>query len=109
MNTGEVVTGTEERLVTGDAVNVAARLEQAAQPGEILIGEETLGLVRGAVTTGPVEPLALKGKSNPVHAHRLLAVHDAPERAHATPLRGPLGGGGALAAGMAARARRVTV
>ena len=43
MNTGEVVTGTEERLATGDAVNVAARLEQAAQPGEMLIGEATLG------------------------------------------------------------------
>ena len=42
VNTGEVVTGTEERLATGDAVNVAARLEQAAQPGEILIGEQTL-------------------------------------------------------------------
>ena len=42
VNTGEVVTGTEERLATGDAVNVAARLEQAAQPGEILLGEETL-------------------------------------------------------------------
>jgi class 3 adenylate cyclase len=37
VNTGEVVTGTEERLATGDAVNVAARLEQAAEPGEILI------------------------------------------------------------------------
>ena len=42
VNTGEVVAGTEERLVTGDAVNVAARLEQAAEPGEILIGEQTL-------------------------------------------------------------------
>ena len=40
--TGEVVTGTEERLATGDAVNVAARLEQTAGLGEILIGEPTL-------------------------------------------------------------------
>ena len=51
VNTGEVVTGTEERLATGDAVNVAARLEQAAQPGEILVGENTLRLVRDAVET----------------------------------------------------------
>jgi class 3 adenylate cyclase len=35
VSTGEVVTGTEERLVTGDAVNIAARLQQAAQPGEV--------------------------------------------------------------------------
>src|SRR5581483_2252635 len=49
VTTGEVVTGTEERLATGDAVNVAARLEQAAKPGEILIGEETLRLARDAV------------------------------------------------------------
>src|SRR5437660_7603167 len=46
LNTGEVVTGTEERLATGDAINVAARLEQAAQPGAILLGEPTLQLVR---------------------------------------------------------------
>src|SRR5213080_1564464 len=46
VNTGEVVTGTEERLATGDAVNVAARLEQAARPGEVLLGESTLQLVR---------------------------------------------------------------
>jgi class 3 adenylate cyclase len=49
VNTGEVVVGTEERLATGDAVNVAARLEQAADPGEVLIGEETHRLVRDAV------------------------------------------------------------
>ena len=49
VNTGEVVAGTEERLATGDAVNVAARLEQAAEPGEVLIGEPTLALVREAV------------------------------------------------------------
>src|SRR2546423_2885028 len=44
VNTGGGVTGTQERLATGDAVNVAARLEQAAAPGEILIGQETLQL-----------------------------------------------------------------
>src|SRR3954469_12469385 len=53
VNTGEVVTGTEERLATGDAVNVAARLEQAAQPGEVLIGGATLALVRAAVEGEP--------------------------------------------------------
>lgn len=72
--TGEVVAGTEERLVTGDAVNVAARLEQAAEPGEVLIGEPTLRLVRGAVEVEEVEPLRLKGKSAPVAAYRLAAV-----------------------------------
>ncbi len=43
VNTGEVVAGTEERLATGDAVNVAARLEQAAEPGEVLIGRGDAG------------------------------------------------------------------
>src|SRR3954468_5472739 len=62
VNTGEVVAGTEERLATGDAVNVAARLEQAAAPGEILLGPETMRLLRGAVTAEELEPLALKGK-----------------------------------------------
>jgi class 3 adenylate cyclase/tetratricopeptide (TPR) repeat protein len=80
--TGEVVTGTEERLATGDAVNVAARLEQAAQPGEVLIGEPTLELVRDATDVEPIEPLELKGKAEPVPAYRLLRVHDAPERQH---------------------------
>jgi len=66
VNTGEVVTGTEERLATGDAVNVAARLEQAAPPGEILVGAETLALVRDAVEVEPLAPLELKGKSEPL-------------------------------------------
>ena len=82
LNTGEVVTGTEERLATGDAVNVAARLEQAAQSGEILIAEPTLQLVREAVETKPVDPLELKGKTEPVPAYRLIDVHEAPERPH---------------------------
>jgi class 3 adenylate cyclase len=80
LNTGEVVTGTEERLATGDAINVAARLEQAAKPGEALLGEATLALVRDAVETEPVEPLDLKGKAQLVSAHRLVRVREAPER-----------------------------
>jgi hypothetical protein len=82
VNTGEVVTGTEERLATGDAVNVAARLQNAADPDEILIGQATVELVRGAVESEPTEPLELKGKAEPVPAHRLLSVLDAPERSH---------------------------
>jgi len=74
VNTGEVVAGEGETLVTGDAVNVAARLEQAAAPGEVLIGSETLSLVRDAVTVQPVEPLELKGKREPVPAFRLVTV-----------------------------------
>jgi class 3 adenylate cyclase/tetratricopeptide (TPR) repeat protein len=72
--TGEVVTGTEERLATGDAVNVAARLQQAAQPGETLLDATTLRLARDAVEAEPVEPLPLKGKREPVPAWRLVAV-----------------------------------
>ncbi|TML97613.1 MAG: zinc-ribbon domain-containing protein [Actinobacteria bacterium] len=79
INTGEVVTGEGETLVTGDAVNVAARLEQAAAAGETLIGSETLRLVRDAVETEPTEALELKGKGEPVQAHRVLMVDpDAP-------------------------------
>ena len=75
VNTGEVVVGGEgETLVTGDAVNVAARLEQAAPPGEMFIGAETRSLVRDAVRVESVEALTLKGKSEPVEAYRLLEV-----------------------------------
>ena len=62
VNTGEVVSGdsaSAQRLVTGDAVNVAARLEQAAQPGEVLLGDETLRLVREAVEVEPVAALEI--------------------------------------------------
>jgi class 3 adenylate cyclase len=77
INTGEVVAGErggDQRLVTGDAVNTAARLEQAASPGEILIGERTFELARDAVDAEPVDPLALKGKAEAVGAYRLLSV-----------------------------------
>jgi class 3 adenylate cyclase/tetratricopeptide (TPR) repeat protein len=75
VNTGEVVTGSEEKLVTGDAVNLAARLEQVAAPDEILLGEETRAFVRRAVVAEPLGPLPVKGKRAPVSAWRLLAVH----------------------------------
>jgi class 3 adenylate cyclase len=78
VHTGEVVAGdatARQALVTGDAVNVAARLEQAASPGQILISEETHALVRDAVVSEPVEALDLKGKAEPVRAHLLVEVH----------------------------------
>jgi class 3 adenylate cyclase len=94
VNTGEVVAGdpsARQTLVTGDPVNVAARLEQSAQPGEILIGQETYRLVENAVLVEPVEPLSVKGKGEPVEALRLLAVlPGAP--AHARRLDSPLVG-----------------
>lgn len=84
VNTGEVVTGTRERLATGDAINVAARLQQAAQPGEVILGAGTLALVREAIEVEEVEPLALKGKAEPVAAYRLVGVQEAPKRRHET-------------------------
>jgi class 3 adenylate cyclase len=77
VNTGEVVAGdptTGQRLVTGDTVNVAARLEQAAPALEVLIGAPTYRLVREAVEVEEVEPLQLKGKAERVPAYRLLGV-----------------------------------
>ena len=82
VNTGEVVTGTDERLATGDAVNVAARLEQAAAAGQVLLGEETVRLVSDAVEAEPVKPLQVKGKRQPVAAFRLVSVGEAPDRLH---------------------------
>ena len=67
VNTGEVVAGdpaARQRLVTGDAVNVAKRLEQAAGSGEILIGRETQRLVRDAVRVEEVAALEIKGKQS---------------------------------------------
>jgi len=82
INTGEVVTGanaTGSTLATGDMVNVAARLEARAQPGEIVIGAATHRLVRDAITVEELPPLELKGKSQPVAAFRVLDVApDAP-------------------------------
>jgi class 3 adenylate cyclase len=77
VNTGEVVAGdatSRQTIITGDAANVAARLEQAAEPGDVLIGDQTYGLVRDVVQVQAVAPLAMKGKAKPVLAHRLVSV-----------------------------------
>ncbi len=77
VNSGQVVAGDPaggQALVTGDAVNVAARLEQSARPGQILIGDTTRALAAAAIETEPVEPLVLKGKSEPVTAWTLVDV-----------------------------------
>jgi len=79
VNTGEVVAGDPgggKAFVTGDAVNVAARLEQHAEPGQVLLGEATYRLLRDSVDAEPVEPLELKGKAEPVPAWSLLGVRE---------------------------------
>jgi class 3 adenylate cyclase len=75
VNTGEVVMGRPREgssFVTGDAVNVAARLEQAAEPGEVLVGERTATVVRGAFELGEPVTVQAKGKPEGVVARRLI-------------------------------------
>lgn len=85
INTGQVLARDQhgtDRIVTGDTVNIAARLEQTADPDQIVIGEETFGLVRNAVVVEAVGPRELKGKSGPTTAYRVLeVVGGAPGRA----------------------------
>jgi class 3 adenylate cyclase/tetratricopeptide (TPR) repeat protein len=81
VHTGEVIAGDPSRgqaFVSGDTVNIAARLEQAAAPDEILIGERTWMLGAGAIEAQPVEPLSLKGKAEALSAWRLLDVSRVP-------------------------------
>lgn len=98
LNTGEVMTGDSSlgHTVSGEPIAVAKRLEQAAEPGEILLGEKTYALVAHAVQATEAGPLALKGKSVQVTAHRLHSVDpqataiprraDTPFAGHATEL-----------------------
>jgi class 3 adenylate cyclase/tetratricopeptide (TPR) repeat protein len=76
VNTGEVLAEDDrpDAPLTADAANTAARLEQAAGTGEILIGDTTYQLARDAVTVEPVGPVELKGKAEPQLAWRLLEV-----------------------------------
>jgi class 3 adenylate cyclase/tetratricopeptide (TPR) repeat protein len=77
VNTGEAVTGVAAAgrfFTSGDIVNVGARLEQAARPGEILLGRDTFRLVRHAVDAERVPPLTVKGKQAALEAFRLVSV-----------------------------------
>lgn len=93
VNTGEVLsqseTGSTGRLV-GDAVNLAARLQQAAAPGDILLGPSTHALVGDRVRVETLDPFVAKGRSTPVEAYRLLEVIPA-QRTPARP-RSPIVG-----------------
>jgi class 3 adenylate cyclase len=78
VNTGVVVAGgSGGALVTGEPVIVAARLEQVATPGDILLGPETFRLVRDLVEAEPMDDLVLKGLERPIDAYRLLEVTSA--------------------------------
>jgi len=79
INTGEVVIGKPRvgsAFVTGDAVNVAARIEQAAEPGEIVVGERTATAARGAFEFGAPISIAAKGKPSGVICRRLVGTRD---------------------------------
>ncbi|CAL9363212.1 adenylate/guanylate cyclase domain-containing protein [Streptomyces sp. enrichment culture] len=80
INTGQAVTGSataRQAMVSGEMVNVAARLEQHAAAGEILIGPDTLAAAGPGVRTAATGPLRLKGKRDRVTAHRLLGLDEA--------------------------------
>ncbi len=101
VNSGEVVAhatrpetfASGHAVVLGDAVNVAARLEQSAPPGEILIGDATYRLVRNAVQAEAFAPVEAKGKAEALTAYRLLEAspRGAVPRQAASPLVGRRG------------------
>lgn len=92
INTGEVVAARESATgdfpLSGDAVNVAARLQQAAEPWGILCGERTVASVRSGFAFGPVIDVDARGKSKPIHAVSLLARAAPLPVAKRTPLIG---------------------
>jgi len=97
VNTGEVLAGRvgDSYTVIGDSVNVAARLQAAARPGTVTVGERTRDATRDAIEYRALEePLALKGKAQPVHAWEAIAPLAAQTTADsvAQPARAPLVG-----------------
>jgi len=91
INTGEVATEDSSlggSLVVGDAVNIAARLQQVAAPDEILLGSDTYALVSHRVRVAAVEPLTLKGKRTAIPGYRLIGLQAAADRRSVSPMVG---------------------
>ena len=82
INSGEVMAGAvgDRYTVMGDAVNVAARLQAAGRPGTVTVGESTYRATREAISYERLEPLALKGKEEPVPAWEAVAARGEPRR-----------------------------
>ena len=77
VESGEVVVDdSDSTFATGEAVNVAARLQQAARPGEILMGESARRLTRGTIETEAAGPMELRGFRSPITAYRPLGTLD---------------------------------
>src|SRR5262249_26113960 len=74
VNTGEVVVSNEYAAGIGDPLNVAARLQQEARRGDVLIGESTQRLVGRLVTLERVGTFALKGREEGVTAYRVVSL-----------------------------------
>jgi class 3 adenylate cyclase/predicted ATPase len=85
LNTGLVIAGgigtpsRQDYSVMGDAVNLAARLEDASERGQIFVGPETYHLTRTLFRYEPLAPMALKGKTDPVQVYQVLGLQDMPE------------------------------
>ena len=88
VESGEVVVeDAESTFATGEAVNLAVRLQQAAEPGQVLLGQGARRLAAGAVEVESAGPLEIKGRTEPLWTWRALRVHD-PSRLPAAPLVG---------------------
>ncbi|MGH6691825.1 MAG: adenylate/guanylate cyclase domain-containing protein, partial [Gammaproteobacteria bacterium] len=87
VNTGEVVVSAANDDVVGDPVNVAARLQEQARDGDVVIGEATRRIVSELVTLAPLGAFALKGRAESVAAYRVVSL-ERPAGAFATPFVG---------------------